>query len=72
MGFRSLRKLFLLFVVVPIGCNFDPHPSGPSAPPREAVKASTPGPPALQPSSLSDYRREKLQKTDTSTTPKTP
>lgn len=71
MRFRSLCPLFLLLVLLPIGCTTDPNPNGPSAPSRESVKAPASGP-AQQPKSIADYRKEKLEKSEGGPRPSSP
>jgi hypothetical protein len=61
---RLLRSLWLPSIVILSGCDRDPNPGGPSVAPRESVKAPSGDAPALQPGSLSEMRRQRLQKTD--------
>lgn len=62
MTFRALRSLGPIAIVMLCGClDSDPNPNGPSVEPRSAVKAPAPSGSAMQPKSLADYRREKLQ-----------
>jgi hypothetical protein len=62
MMFRVPRWLGPLAIGMLCGCmDSDPNPNGPSVEPRGAVKAPTNPGSAMQPQSLSELRRQKLQ-----------